>query len=62
MYVCNCNGINQKTVIELCHTHKIKKPGDIFKRLDVQVQCALCIPEMEEYIKNSCHNCIIDIK
>ncbi len=50
MYVCNCNGIRERQVRAAAEAGA-SKPRDVFQRHGCQAQCAKCVCEMRQIIR-----------
>jgi len=55
MYICNCNGINDKQAKEASKAG-CKKPMDIFEFYGKSVHCGKCCMELREIIKSEKEN------
>lgn len=55
MYVCNCNGIRERQVraaIEAGAT----RPSEVFQKHGCRPQCAKCVCDMHQMIKQGCES------
>ncbi len=52
MYICSCNAITDKQVIQAIH-HGCQNPLDIYVACDTRPQCGRCMDRMWEMLKTS---------
>ena len=52
MYVCNCNGIRERDVLQAVEEGACR-PRDVFARQGCSPQCAKCVCEMRQMIQDS---------
>ena len=52
MYICNCNGLRQRDVARAIEAGA-DRPRDIFASHGCAVQCAKCVCEMRDMIRDS---------
>ena len=52
MYVCNCNGIREREVLAAIEDGACR-PREIFARHQCQAQCAKCVCDMRQMIRDS---------
>lgn len=55
MYICNCNGINEKSVITAIE-NGAQSPSEIYIANGCRMQCGKCMCEMKELIANKSFN------
>jgi bacterioferritin-associated ferredoxin len=50
MYVCNCNGLRKREVVDAIECGA-RSPRDVHRRCGAAVQCGKCLPEIADEIK-----------
>jgi bacterioferritin-associated ferredoxin len=49
MYVCNCNGIRQRQLLDAAESGA-RQPGDVFVQYKCAAKCGRCIEEMKVFL------------
>ena len=52
VYVCNCNGINERAARAAIEAGAAK-PAEVFRRCQSSPRCAKCVPDMRRMIQES---------
>jgi len=47
MFICICNAISDKKIVELAHA---KSVADIFRECGVKVKCGICLPMIRQIL------------
>jgi bacterioferritin-associated ferredoxin len=55
MYVCNCNGIRERQLLEAAEKGA-RAPCDIFRANRCAAKCGRCIEEMRTFLTNNSNN------
>ncbi len=55
MYVCNCNGISERKVLEAVECGA-RRPCDVFKQNQCAAKCGRCVEEMRTFLTNVSNN------
>lgn len=56
MYVCNCNGLNERAV-ERAIAEGASTTGEVYKALGCKPQCARCVPDVLERLRAQRGSC-----
>lgn len=50
LYVCNCNGIRERDVLEAIEAGACR-PSEVFRSAECRPQCARCVCDVQDMIK-----------
>jgi bacterioferritin-associated ferredoxin len=52
MYVCNCNGIRERQVLQAVEAGA-RRPCDVFKQNNCAAKCGRCVEEMRVFLRDN---------
>lgn len=58
MYVCNCNGIRERQLLEAAESGA-RQPCEVFLQNKCAAKCGRCIEEMKTFLTGISHNFLL---